>query len=87
MVRGELEHRREADGLAYIYYLLTDIGNESSYVLCAGDGAEPLVRRAFGVPDEEGVLRLPGVVSRKKQFIPALMETLHRQNEEGKQLL
>ena len=50
------------------------------------DGAENVIRRAFGVPDEEGVLRLPGVVSRKKQFIPALMEEFHRRSEEEKQL-
>ena len=86
MVRGELERQREADGLECIYYLLTDIGSGSSYVLCAGNGAENVVRRAFGVPDEEGVLRLPGVVSRKKQFIPALMEEFHRRSEEEKQL-
>ena len=85
MVRDAMDALRRTDDLAYVYYLLTDITSETSYVLCAGEGAEPLIRQAFGVPDEEGVLRLPGVVSRKKQFIPAMLETLHRKSEEDKQ--
>ena len=38
--------------------------------------------RAFGVKPVDGIATLPGVVSRKKQVIPALMSTLQAMQEE-----
>ncbi len=72
---------RARDDVKYYYYLLTDIEDRSSVVLCAGEGAEELLREAF--PSAGGdEIRLPGVVSRKKQFLPALIEALRRRAEE-----
>ena len=67
-------------GVSLAYYLLTDIRGEASTVLCAGAGAEALLREAFGLPDGAPLL-LPGVVSRKKQFVPALLDALRRREE------
>ena len=39
----------------------------------AGEGAAALVEQAFGVQITDGLAVLPGVVSRKKQMIPALL--------------
>ena len=72
---------RANDDVRYYYYLLTDIENKSSLVLSAGDGAEELLRDAFALP-EGAELKLPGVVSRKKQFLPAIIEELRRRAEE-----
>ncbi len=72
---------RAHDDVRYYYYLLTDIEDRSSLVLCAGDGSEELLREAFSLP-EGASLRLPGVVSRKKQFLPAIIEALRRRAEE-----
>ncbi len=72
---------RAHDDVRYYYYLLTDIEDKSSLVLCAGEGAEDLLREAFALPDGAG-LRLAGVVSRKKQFLPAIIEALRRRAEE-----
>ena len=72
---------RAHDDVRYYYYLLTDIEDKSSLVLCAGEGAEDLLREAFALPEEAG-LRLAGVVSRKKQFLPAIIEALRRRAEE-----
>lgn len=82
LAEPEMRKLLEKDGLDYIFYLLTDIGSASSYVLCMGEGAEELLREAFALPDEQGSLCLRGVVSRKKQFIPQMMELLRRRTEE-----
>lgn len=42
----------------------------------AGDGAAELVERAFGAQTKDGVAVLPGVMSRKKQMIPALLSAI-----------
>jgi manganese-dependent inorganic pyrophosphatase len=75
-----LQEMPRAEDTAYSYYLLTDITKESSRVLCAGNGAEDLLRAAFGL-GEDDELQLKGVVSRKKQFVPAIIEELRRESE------
>ena len=61
-----------------IYFMLTDIQNESTELLFAGNHAGEHVVNAFslaGLP-EENAASLKGVVSRKKQLIPALMRVM-----------
>lgn len=62
--------------LSMVYVMLTDILEESSRVIFAGEDAGRLLAQAFKKPENgEGIL-LPGIVSRKKQLIPRLMNTL-----------
>jgi len=62
-----------------MYLMLTDILNEDTTLLCAGEGAEQLAAEAFHMSEEialrdrGGFIDLPGVVSRKKQLVPALI--------------
>ena len=57
-----------------LYMLLTDVPKEESVVICTGRHAGEMLRNGFEKePEEDGGWVLPGVVSRKKQFIPALM--------------
>lgn len=57
-----------------LYMLLTDVPKEESVVICTGRHAGEMLRSGFEKePEEDGSWVLPGVVSRKKQFIPALM--------------
>ena len=79
-----LEIQRE-DDIDYFYYLLTDIGKKSSRVLCADRNDEELLREAFGIEGGGDDIVLPGVVSRKKQFVPAVIEALRVREEEKKQ--
>ncbi len=60
----------------YLFYLfmVTDVMNESSYIIAAGD-LRP-VEKAFGKNFENGILYLQGVVSRKKQVIPVILNVL-----------
>ncbi len=62
-------------GVDMLFLLLTDILDESSEMLCAGKDADETVKKAF-TSAEEGRYYLKGVVSRKKQVIPALTEVL-----------
>ena len=58
-----------------LYVLLTDIQAGESLAICAGAQAAGVLRDAFDTaPAEDGSTLLPGVVSRKKQFIPRLMD-------------
>ena len=57
-----------------LYMLLTDVPKEESVVICTGRHADEMLRSGFEKePEEDGSWVLPGVVSRTKQFIPALM--------------
>jgi manganese-dependent inorganic pyrophosphatase len=59
-----------------MFVMLTDILDESTCLVCAGDGAAQLASDAFQVSkDPDGIL-LRGVVSRKKQLIPELINAL-----------
>ncbi len=67
-------------GLDYIFYLFTDIPTSTTQLAMAGEGAEELAQRAFQVEVQDGIAVLPGVVSRKKQVIPALMAAIKQIN-------
>ena len=69
-----LKTESEKQGVPKIFYMLTNILEESTELLCFGPGSEQLISVAFGVRPENGSVHLPGVVSRKKQLIPAVMK-------------
>ncbi len=65
-----------AHRLDMVFVMLTDILEESTLLLCAGEDAEPILKEAFSSAKEENGYFLRGVVSRKKQLIPALMAAM-----------
>jgi manganese-dependent inorganic pyrophosphatase len=65
--------------LDMVFIMLTDILSESTNLVFEGEDAEAVVRDAYGSAPQDGVL-LKGVVSRKKQLIPVLMNTLAERN-------
>lgn len=61
-----------------MFFMLTNIVTESTDLIYEGQGAEQLVIKAFhlendGVPEDQNWITLPGMVSRKKQLVPALV--------------
>lgn len=63
--------------LDMVFIMLTNIVQEQSEILCAGEGAARILSQAFvnaQIEDNETLLK--GVVSRKKQFIPELIRAL-----------
>ena len=65
-------------GLHMIYFMLTDIVQESSEILCEGRGAKAQIRDAFDLPEDIDAIVLKGVVSRKKQLVPAVVSSLQQ---------
>ena len=69
-----LEEARNKQNVEDLYMLLTDVPKEESVVISTGRYASEVLAEGFDTkPAEDGSWTLPGVVSRKKQFIPALM--------------
>ena len=61
-----------------IFFVMTNILEESSDMLFYGEQSEQLVREAFRTEPEGNLCHLPGVVSRKKQIVPVLVSTLQQ---------
>lgn len=77
-----MEESYSSHGVSMLFFMLTNILEESTDLLYYGEGARELVGNAFHLKDLSEEVRLPKVVSRKKQLIPALMMAL-RQEEKG----
>ena len=63
-------------GLNMTFFMITNVLDESSHVVCSGNNAVGTISRAFNVEAQDNTVFLKGVVSRKKQILPAIMETL-----------
>lgn len=66
------------NGITMVFIMLTNILEETSEIICYGDGSGRLVEDAFNVKEENGGYILPGVVSRKKQLIPEFITALQQ---------
>ena len=74
LLQPYLEEARNKQNVEDIYMLLTDVPKEESVVICTGRYAAEVLSNGFeSRPTADGSWTLPGVVSRKKQFIPAMM--------------
>ena len=75
-VEPKLEEMMGEKQIQMIFVMLTDILNESTFLIYKGEEAAQLVAAAYNcAPSAEGIM-LKNVVSRKKQLIPALINTL-----------
>ena len=80
------EKEREQHEIDMMFFMLTNILTESTDLICTGQGAEQLITTAFHVADEDvenvsaqtGIVKLQGVVSRKKQLAPQIMMALQQ---------
>ena len=61
-------------GVTRVYFMLTDIITQSTELLFYGEGSREMAENAFKMEPENDAFYLEGVVSRKKQLIPPLME-------------
>jgi manganese-dependent inorganic pyrophosphatase len=66
-----LDAVRERDGHALVALMVTDILGHGSRLYASGD--RHALERAFGPDARDGVIDLPGVMSRKKQVAPRLL--------------
>ncbi|MBQ4423629.1 MAG: putative manganese-dependent inorganic diphosphatase [Clostridia bacterium] len=61
---------KDERGFDMVLLMLTDVLREGTVLLCVGD--EETVEEAFNVKIKDHTVFLPGVLSRKKQVVPAL---------------
>ena len=78
MVRKEeylnvMEEVRKEKGLDYVLFMVTDIMEEGTKLLIAGEKPEKIAE-AFEKELIDSYIELPGVMSRKKQIVPVLQE-------------
>ncbi|MCA1740304.1 MAG: DHH family phosphoesterase, partial [Actinobacteria bacterium] len=66
-----LESLRQSNGYLFAALMVTDIIGQGTELLCAGEC--DAVERVFDTKAKDGVIVLPGVMSRKKQVAPKLL--------------
>ncbi|HKH19155.1 MAG TPA: putative manganese-dependent inorganic diphosphatase [Solirubrobacteraceae bacterium] len=69
-----LDAVREREGHALVALMVTDIMSKGTQLYASGDHG--VLQRAFGSDGHDGVIDLPGVMSRKKQVAPKLLAAL-----------
>ena len=69
-----LEGLKGENGYLFSALMVTDIMEGGTQLLCVGDCSS--VRQAFDSQAQNGVIELPGVMSRKKQVAPVLLSVL-----------
>ena len=62
--------------LNMVYVMLTDILEESSKIIFAGEDAGKILAHAFKKQEDADGILLDGIISRKKQLIPTLMNEM-----------
>jgi manganese-dependent inorganic pyrophosphatase len=74
----EKKHKELMVGMTL--FMLTDISTKTTELIYAGSKAEEIIKRAFKMKKLPKRIILEGVVSRKKQLIPALMLAIQEEN-------
>jgi manganese-dependent inorganic pyrophosphatase len=75
-------------GADMMFFMLTNVLSEVTGVICEGNGARQIIMDAFSdiAEVEEGddeLIRLPGVMSRKKQLVPSIITALQEKKISG----
>lgn len=65
-------------GTDMLFFMLTNILDESTELIYKGGKAKELLVISYGMEDDKGSVYLKGVVSRKKQFIPAIIAAIQQ---------
>ena len=78
-VLPELKDIMVSDGLDMIFFMMTNIVTESSIVAFEGNKAESIIDAGFHITaGSDNIALLKGVVSRKKQLLPTIVEALQQ---------
>ena len=73
-----MEKALTAHSIPMLFFMLTDILQGTTELLCAGNGAKELALEAFHLKDDTDQIILENTVSRKKQLIPALIQAIQQ---------
>lgn len=69
-----LTEKKSAEGLDYVLFAVVDILKQVTHAYAPTEAETELLREVFGVEAQDGIVVLKGVVSRKKQLVPPLMQ-------------
>jgi manganese-dependent inorganic pyrophosphatase len=72
-LQHDMEVLRQKENYDMVLLMVTDIIQEGTHLVFKGEPVD-LLQQAFGSNGEDGVLYLPGVMSRKKQVVPPMSE-------------
>jgi len=73
-----LEQFRKNQHVEMVFFMATDIVKESSTLYYAGEDVDSILEVLYGHAGIDGSIELPGVVSRKKQLVPALIQAIQQ---------
>lgn len=71
---GELKKLKKEEKLDFALFVISDIVNIKGYALVPGEEESNVIEKLFKSQEKDGIIELPGVVSRKKQVVPPLEE-------------
>ncbi len=77
-IKPSLTRFRENQQVDMVFFMLTDIVKESTTLLYAGEDVESLLEVSYGHGGADNSIELAGVVSRKKQLVPALIRAVEQ---------
>lgn len=80
-IQPSLEKFRENQKVDMVFFMLTDIVKESTILLYAGEDVDALLEVLYvlyGRGGKDGRIELAGVVSRKKQLVPVLIQAVEQ---------
>lgn len=72
----EMEAEKAKQGLDFIFFAIVDTKNKISHLVIYSAAEAELAGKAYGASTEDNWMKLPGSISRKKQLMPAIQETL-----------
>ena len=70
--------KKNTAGLHMIFFMITNVLEESTLLLFNGGRAKEIIGDSFSDDVKDHEVFLPGVVSRKKQMVPQLMAALQQ---------
>ncbi|MDF1497743.1 MAG: manganese-dependent inorganic pyrophosphatase [Patescibacteria group bacterium] len=70
-----LSEKKKKEKMDYMFFAVVDILKNNSYLYIIGDEEEKLAKNVFGV-SKDNILFAKGIVSRKKQLVPPLINKL-----------
>lgn len=71
-----MESVRKEQGLNMVFFMLTNILEETTYLAMTGEESKEIIENAFQTETDGQIAVLPGVMSRKKQLIPNVLNII-----------
>lgn len=71
-----MESVRKEQGLNMVFFMLTNILEETTYLAMTGEESKEVIENAFQTETDGQIAVLPGVMSRKKQLIPNVLNII-----------